>query len=159
MRTLVLCLAALCVAVAVQAADPQNLYVSPDLKIAIIVPVDKTATPPSYQVAQFWLPPVEGFSANVNIQKQQFGGTMAQYDQISGGQFEKGGLTVLQRTVTEKDALWELKGTIQGRDMHFYVRAAKQGNYVLLVTATAMEKSWPAQSAELVKSVKSFTVE
>lgn len=125
--------------------------------LSIQPPMPKEVRSYPYTMAMFYLPPSDGFSANVNIQKQVFVQDMEAYDQISKSQFEEMGAKLLRGEVRDNEALYE--GTVtanNGQRFHIFSRAVKDGNFVYLVTATALERHWPEQKAELMQSVNSF---
>ncbi|MEK6744244.1 MAG: hypothetical protein AABZ15_11560 [Nitrospirota bacterium] len=140
------------------AAEPGNAFVSRDLGLSIDVPVVKDTKNPNYQIAMFFLPVSDNFSANVNIQKQQFTEPVEAYDTLTMSQFKQFNMTVLNRTIKGNDLRYEYKGEIEGRTLHWYAKAIKSGQHVYLVTATGLDSQWAQQKALLIKSVDSFAV-
>lgn len=145
-------------AAAAYGAEEKAQFVSKEHGITMAPPEAKDSGAQVYQIALFYLPAEDGFAANVNVQKQPYADTMEAYDKLSVSQFEALKITVLKRTLGKDEILYEYKGTLQGAEMHFYSRAIKKGNAIILTTATALEASWEKQKAELVKSVDSVQV-
>ena len=108
------------------------------------------------QVAIFFLPPMDNFQANVNIQKQAFKGTIEQYKSISLGQFEKMKFTLVKESLLNGVLTVEYTGNMQNRDFHWYVKATKKGDSVYLVTGVAPQRTWQYQGDTLKSSVDSF---
>ena len=108
------------------------------------------------QVAIFFLPPMDNFQANVNVQKQAFKGTMEQYKSISLGQFEKMKFTLVKESLLNGVLTVEYTGNMQNRDFHWYVKATKKGDSVYLVTGVAPQRTWQYQGDTLRSSVDSF---
>jgi len=130
-------------------------YVSPDHGFSIDV-----ATAPSkmsYQLALFYLPPVDGFAPNVGVRVQVFHGSMREYDEISAGQFKQTGLDLTHHQVHRNEAVYEYNGNLRGTHMHWYSRAVKKDNRVFVVTATALQNQWKRVEDELRQSVDSFS--
>ena len=138
------------------AAEPRNVFVSNDLGISMEAPIVKDAKNPNYQIAIFFLPASENFSANVNIQKQQFAESLEAYDRLTMGQFKQHNVTVLNHALKGNDLRYEYKGDMQGRTLHWYARAVKTGQHVYLVTATGLDSQWEQQKPSLIRSVDSF---
>lgn len=149
---------ALALASAAFAAGQRNTFVSQDLGISIQVPASKKSEAPTHQVAIFFLPPADGFSANVNIQKQKYSDSIEAYDRLSSSQFKHLKWTVLDRKLKPVEAVYEYKGEFEGRTLHWYARAIKHGEYVYLVTATCLDSKWQEEKTELLKSVDSFRI-
>ncbi|MBN1555888.1 MAG: hypothetical protein JXA11_14185 [Phycisphaerae bacterium] len=139
-------------------ARERDLLVSREYGISISPPVAKEITSYPYTMAVFFLPYSDGFSATVNVQKQVFAKSLEEYDQISRKQFRQFNATVLQHKGEEKEILYEWKALMEDRNMHYYSRVVKQGNFIYLITATGLESRWNQQKAELMKSVDSFQV-
>jgi hypothetical protein len=109
------------------------------------------------QLAIFFLPATDGFSANVNVQAQPYADSLAKYDELSRGQFTTMKMKVLKSDkVGDNELLYEYTGAMQGNQVHWYSRAIKQGDHVLLITATALESKWAEQKQVLVDSVDSY---
>jgi len=154
--TSVVVLLALCTSVSL-AADPRNTFVSKDIGVSIEAPFSNEETQ-VHQVAIFFLPASDGFAANVNIQKQDFSGSIEAYDKLSVSQFESMGMAVTRRTIDGNALFYEYKGYNQGRELHWYSKAIKRGAHIYLATATGLESRWNEQKVELMNSVESFRV-
>lgn len=106
------------------------------------------------------LPPENGFQANVNVMVQDFPGTMEEYVDLSRAEFgAMEGAEILSETVTSSEVSWEYTWAMNGRDLHLYGRAIKNGGSVYLVTATATESQWKKMEGELRACVESFAAE
>lgn len=128
-------------------------------------PVESTDfefNPPSFprevggQVFQYFLPPADGFAANVNLQIQPYEGSLADYEALSVQQFEQFDFNVLDISRSDSEILFEYRGDMQGTEFHWYSRVIKEGNYFYVVTATALADRWETERASLVDSVQSF---
>lgn len=125
---------------------------------------DFVFTPPEYprevggQVFQYFLPPADGFAANVNLQIQPYEGTLADYEALSREQFEQYGMDLVDISESEGELLFEYTGAMQGVEYHWYQRVLKDGNYFYLITATALHDRWTTEQDELIESVHSFTL-
>jgi hypothetical protein len=109
-----------------------------------------------YQHSMFYLPAIDGFGANVNIQVQDFDGTLQEYEKISRDQFKELGLHVIASRISEGILTVEYGGKMSNYELHWYARATKKGAKIYLATATALETRWQAQGPILIKSVDSF---
>ncbi len=137
-------------------AQANNRLISPDLGFSMEIPVSNSADSAIHQLAVFFLPTSDGFSANVNVQKQKFVDSIKTYDQISTVQLNSMGLTIISREMSDNMVVYEYTGDAQGRSLHWYAKAIKNGSYVYLVTATGLESKWPVQKQELMKAIDSF---
>lgn len=148
----------LAVASASLAGEQRNTFVSQDLGISMELPRSKGSEASSHQVAIFFLPDSDGFAASVNIQKQKYSESIAAYDKLSSSQFKALKWTVLDRKLKTGEILYEYKGDLEGRTLHWYARAIKHGQYVYVVTGTCLDSRWQEQKTELMKSVDSFKI-
>jgi len=149
-------IAATCLCLGADEPPVKNVYTNQKVGVSIDVPVAAESAMPNYQVATFFLEARNGFAANVGIQRQKFPGDIQAYDKLSAQQIEKLELEMVQRQVKDGQVLYEYKGTVKNRMLHFYARAIKQGPHVFLVTATTLEKNWAQDKATLMQSVDSF---
>ena len=138
---------------------PDNFYVSRDLGISMEVPYVEDRDEINSRLAMFFLPVSNGFSPNINVLKQKFPGAMAEYDKLSLNQFTTMKWNLLKHSVNEKEIIYEYTGSMQGKDFHWYARALRSGDYIYLITATALESQWKDVQAEMLKSVNSFKVD
>lgn len=158
MRLPMLSLMVIALATEAAASGPENRFVSADYGISIEAPASKNLIAANSQIAAFFLPPSDNFSANVNILRQQSSESLDAYDKTSMAQFKQFKITVLNRTLTANEVRYEYKGDLQGKALHWYVRTVKAGQHLYLVTATGLESQWEQQKPLLMKSVESFTV-
>ena len=158
MRLSMLSLIVIALAAEVAAAGPENRFVSGDYGISIEAPASKNPTAGNSQIAAFFLPPSDNFSASVNIMRQQSSESLEAFDKTQMAQFKQFKITVLNRTLMANEARYEYKGDIQGRTFHYYLRAVRAGRYLYPVLATGLESQWEQQKPLLMKSVESFTV-
>lgn len=63
--------------------------------------LDPRPTQGMIQPIQMFLPAINGFAPNVNVQVQAFAGTIKQYRELSEGQFKRLGLTLLSLEETD----------------------------------------------------------
>ena len=108
------------------------------------------------QVAIFFLPPMDNFQANVNVQKQAFKGSIEEYKNISMGQFTKMKFTPISQKLSEGVFTVEYTGNTQNRDFHWYAKAVKKGDHIYLITGTAPARTWQYQGDKIKSSVDSF---
>ena len=109
-----------------------------------------------YQSSMFYLPAVDGFAGNVNIQVQDFTGTMDQYKGVSEAQFKQAGIQVLNSKIDQGVLTIEYQGKMGNYGLHWFAKAYKKANRVYLVTATGLQTQWNDQGPALVKSVNTF---
>lgn len=139
------------------AKNHEDIFVAKSLGFSIQSPVLVPSSSESYQVAIFNLPAEKGFSGNVNVQCQEYAYSLDAYDQLSRDQFAQLGFTIIGREKRKGEYVYEYSGQMQGLELHWYVRAVAAPRYIYLITATALEKSWPKQKNALIKSVESFS--
>ncbi len=118
--------------------------------------IDATPSLAGAQPLQMFLPPQNGFSANVNVQIQPYPGTMKQYLELSESQFKQMGLTVVSSKNLGGTMFFEYSGSMQGMDLHFYSKAVKSGDFVYLVTGTDSKQNWNTNKNKLITAVDSF---
>ena len=120
-------------------------------------------TPPSFdasgsgQVAMFFLPPTGAFAANVNVQIQDFPGTLAEYDQVTRAQCSQAGLKILKADIQSTFIDYEYTGARGGNHLHWVARALSRGGKIYLVTGTCLESKDTLQIESLRNSVVSFS--
>jgi len=139
----------------VHAEERKDIFIASSLGFTIEPPA--SAGDGTYQVAIFNLPTELDFSGSVNVQRQEFPDSIAAYDQLTMSQFKQFGMSLMKREQRKGEYVYEYTGHMQERSLHWYARAISVPPYVFLVTATALEESWPKQKTILVKSVESFT--
>jgi len=139
-----------------QAPQPKSSYVLREFGLSLEPPAIEKPGQGNFVVAYFFLPPAEGFAANVNVMRQAHAGSIKEYSALSDGQFKKAGMTVLKRDLKENQVVYEYTGSQGGRELHWYSRAIKKGGFVFLATATGLALHWDKQKAALMKSVDSF---
>lgn len=111
---------------------------------------------PAEAIAMF-LPPKHSFTANVNVQVQPYGESIKDYITLSDGQFKQAGLQVIsEKQNGDNEWICEYSGDFRGRTLHWYARAILRGNKIYLITATALNQDWDADSVSLKKCVDSF---
>jgi hypothetical protein len=108
------------------------------------------------QPLQMFLPPENGFSANINVQIQPYPGTMEQYLELSESQFKQMGLTVISSKVFGETSFFECAGLMQGMELHFYAKAVKKGDFVYLATATDSKHNWDSNKNKLISAIDSL---
>ena len=138
------------------ALSADNTFTYDDLGFSMNVMLPKEQKTPIYQIAMFFLPVSDSFAANVGVQKQKYADTLAAYDKLSLEQMKQMKWNVINHTVKENEIIYEYKGSSQNREVHWYSKAIKKGDFIYLVTATALESKWAEQKAELSGMVDSF---
>lgn len=137
-----------------KAKPAENVYICKTEGFSMRVPMEKKDR--SYKLVSFTLPPTNNFSPNVNVLKQAYPGTIKQYAALSAGQFKQMNWAVLKSEIKAGEIIFEYKGALRGRKLHWYARAVKKGAYVFLITATALESQWAGKKKVLTESVDSF---
>ncbi|WDE96289.1 hypothetical protein PQO03_11275 [Lentisphaera profundi] len=122
----------------------------------ITAPITEKKNAPGPQVTMFFLPPMDNFQANVNVQKQAFKGSMEAYKNISLGQFQKMKFTLISESLVNGVFTIEYTGIMQKREFQWYAKAFKKGELIYLVTGTAPKRTWQYQGDILKDSVDSF---
>jgi len=110
------------------------------------------------QSLMMYLPPSDGFSPNVNIQKQFYEGTLQEYSVLSIKQFKQMRFELINSKVTDKFLTFEYKGSIQGRNLYWYAKVYKKDDIVYLVTATCTVKQKGKVIEHLKECVNSFNL-
>lgn len=154
MRYSMLLAMVLCAALGVRA---ETTFTSSEYGFTLKPPVQEKWTG-SGVVATFLLPPVAGFSDNVNVMIQEFAGTLAQYDQITKKEFEQNAMTVIASQQAKEVLIYEYAGKFQGRALHWYSRAYPKDGKIYLITATCAEERWEKNKALLMGAVDSFAI-
>jgi hypothetical protein len=146
---------------AASAGEPRNEYVSDTAGVYIAAPAARTDAP-FYQIVSMFLPPSDGFAANVIIQRHKSKLSIKEFFKQTTDSFENTGLTIIKSELKDNAVTYEYKGAVNGkgggRTFHFYAKAIKKGEYLFLATAVALESHWEEQKGELMKSVDSFTL-
>jgi hypothetical protein len=118
------------------------------------------ADAPAVTLAYFHAPQVDGFSANVNIQRQAFARGMKAYVEMSQAQFKAAGIEVQSsrpRQVGKRDAHeFVYSGDVGGTALKFHGLAVDDGEHVVLVTCTAPAKTFDKYAAQFDASLASF---
>lgn len=110
-------------------------------------------------IAMHFLPPSNGFSANVNLTVQPYDGTLEDYDKLSARQLKAMGLVMIDKSNKDDVLRYEYEGTQSGQKLRWYAKAFKANGKVYLATATARQDQWKEQSPGLIKSVESFALQ
>ena len=121
--------------------------------------IDNLDTSPTSGIVypvQMFLPPLNGFTPNVNVQIQAYNGTIKEYRELSEGQFKQFNFTILSIQETGNSLSLEYTGSMQGVSLHWYAKAFKKGDHVYLVTDTGTQADWEVNKEELIANVNSF---
>jgi hypothetical protein len=122
-----------------------------------IAPLEAPPGESPQQALMMFLPVMDGFSANVNVQIQPYVGAIDEYLALSLQQFKTAGLKLLQQKTPGKSvAVFEYTGEVKGRLLHWYARAEKSAGKVYLVTAAAPDEQWSRVADKLKACVDSF---
>ena len=111
---------------------------------------------PVYQHCIFYLAAQDGFAANLNVQIQEFVGSIEDYKKATEEQFEQASIKTIQSSIDGETYTVEYAGKMNEYDLHWFAKAHKQKNRIYLVTATGLEKSWKTQGSVLMQAVNSF---
>ncbi len=104
------------------------------------------------------LPPKDGFSSNINVQHQAFPGALKDYAALSWTQSRGAGLTITNERMDDSGYTAEAVGQVAGIEieLHFYFRAIKAGDNVILATAAVPNSRWDAEKILLAPIVNSL---
>ena len=105
------------------------------------------------------LAPTEQFSPNVNVLIQPYQGSMADFLVLSRKQFKEMNLTIVRDETVGAAHVFEYKGTMMNRQLHWYARMQASRGFVYLATATAQETQWKDVSDRLKTCVDSLKTE
>ena len=123
-----------------------------------IAPLEAPLGQTPQQAIIMFLPVKGDFAPNVNVQIQPYEGSLDEYWALSLKQFEGAGFKLVQPAKLKgSSVVFEYKGTMQGRLLHWYARAEKSRDRVYLVTATAPEERWTETAPRLKACVDSFS--
>ena len=111
------------------------------------------------QPVQMFLPAVNGFSANINVQVQPYAESIEAYQKLSEDQFMVLGLTKISSAIEDNAFIVEYTGELNEMNLHFYAKAVKKGGFVYLATATDLVSEWPKKSAQLKQVVHSLKLQ
>ena len=108
------------------------------------------------------LPVKDGLASNVNVQHQAFSGDLEDFAALSRSQSKIAGWKVNSEQATEDAYVADVVGKTPGIDieikikMHFYFRAIKVGENIILATAAAPESRWEEDKDTLISVVDSL---
>lgn len=108
------------------------------------------------QVLSMTLPVEEGFSANINVRVESYPQGIQKYIELSREQFKQHNFEVLNEVAAKESVVFEYKGTLLGREMHWYAKAVQKKDKIYLTTGTAKESQWQKLGPKLKKVVDSF---
>src|ERR1700683_543994 len=105
-------------------ADSQNASTLRFPQIGFsIAPLRFDAKGATFTALQMFLPPVNNFATNVDVQVQAYPGTMEAYIDLSRQQMEQLKLDVIRSDKRPGDAcLFEYRGLMGDQKLHFYAR-------------------------------------
>ncbi|MEE9403348.1 MAG: hypothetical protein V3V20_00510 [Algisphaera sp.] len=112
----------------------------------------------AFQSMTMLLPPKDGFASNINIQHQAFPGTLQDYATLTKTQFIQMDCTTLNSAIQDDVYSTEATGKFPGIEieLHFYLRAIKSGDNVILATATIPTDRWETEKQILLPIVDSL---
>ena len=104
------------------------------------------------------LPPKEGFASNVNVQHQKFAGTLSDYKMTSEANLKEIKLTVSNARLENGAYTAEAVGKVRGLEfeLHFYFKAIKSGDNVILATAAIPSSRWDTEKELLLPIINSL---
>lgn len=111
-----------------------------------------------FESMKMFLPPQEGFASNINLQHQAFPGSLSEWVAESDAGAKKVGLKISNAKLTNGVYTAEAVGKVPGIDMefHFYFKAVKSANNVILATATIPTSRWDDEKDLLIPIVDSL---
>jgi len=107
---------------------------------------------------KMFLPPQGGFASNIDVQHQPYRGTLSDYAAPSVAAIQQANLTIGNARVENGAYMAEATGKVAGIDieLHFYFKAIKSGDNVILATATIPSSRWDTEKARLLPIVDSL---
>lgn len=136
----------LCIPSQLRAVElPYRTYSLYGGKVTVHIPtfIKKTKSALGYS---FLLPSSSGFVPNVNIQRQNFFGSIRAYAAISKQQFRALNIHLIKSSFPHKTVWYvEYTGKI-GRKLSFAALAYKTSSGIILITATATPSQWKVSS-------------
>lgn len=142
-----------CFAGVVRAADKAAEFPESGFSIE---PMDAPAGAGIYMPVMFNLPVTDGFAPNVNVQSQPYAQSLEAYRELSEKQFKTFKFTVVDSAEKDGALYFEYTGKMGGKSLHWYAKAIKKGDKVILATATALESQWDKNSKKLKACVDSL---
>jgi hypothetical protein len=125
-----------------------------------IAPLSADAKGATFTALTMFIPPANNFAANVNVQIQAYADTMDAYITLSKQQLDQMKLEMIRADKTAPDTcVFEYKGTMGDRTLHFYSRGILKSGAVYLATATATEDQWATVSDNFKGCVDSFQLD
>ena len=111
----------------------------------------------THLLLSMFLPASGGFSPNVNVQSQEYSGTIDEYVTMSLHGLKESKFDLISNSKPSKDrVVCEYTGLMNGKVLHFYANAVMKDRTVFLVTATALEDQWKGASEKLRSCVDSL---
>ena len=107
-------------------------------------------------IAQFYYPFSNGFSANINIMKQQFSGTLDLYEKISRANMKRLKWEITSSKNIADGRIFQYKGVRQKREYRFYCKVVQRDGFIYLITATLPADEWNIIKDEVTAGVESF---
>jgi hypothetical protein len=150
------CLGVLAVVVAAPAGKPSEPLKFPNSGFSI-APLDEMGQGTGQALIMF-MPPSDGFAPNVNVQVQEFPGSMDDYRTLSLKQIGDMKLTIVSEQLVKGVFTMEYSGSLQGNDLHFCAKAIGGNGKVYLATGAAAEGQWKAVGAKIKECVDSFAL-
>jgi hypothetical protein len=103
------------------------------------------------------LPPTDGFAPNVNVIAQNYPGSLDDYIALSKQQTANAGWNWIKADkADDSTAIIEFASKTANISLHYYAKVSRKGPEIILITATATEKQWAADSTQLKACVDSF---
>ena len=113
----------------------------------------------AYTVLTMFLPPSDGISPNVNVQRQPFPDGLDAYIALSEREFEGMGLTITRtERLGDRGVIYEVEGTLNDRSFRWYAKALLSDGVIHLATATATPEQWPQLGEQLKHCVDSLAL-
>lgn len=125
-----------------------------------IAPLKFDARGATFTALQMFLPAVNNFASNVDVQVQAYPGTMEAYIDLSRQQLEQLKLEVIRSDKRPGDAcLFEYRGQMGEQKLHFYARGILKSGSVYLATARTTEDQWSSLGDNLKSCVDSLQLD
>ena len=134
-----------------------EMYTSGVHRFEMQPPEGDWSAAPAHPIAKFYLPPTDNFTANINVVRESFSGTLEDYEKKAVPMLEKElKAKLLKKEQKPGELLIEYTAKMEGRDLHFIARIVKRDDAAYVVTGTSLANDWEKQKEAITKSVMTF---
>ena len=98
-----------------------------------------------------------GLTANIMIIREEFNGSLNQYNNAQLQEFVNIKATILSVSINDnKSLIYKYKNMVDGVSWCYLTKVIKRENLVYLVSGTSSEEDWPHFEERIIKSIESF---